>query len=96
MRILPPIIEQVAEDESFARYSNQAVRNMFDAAVTRRAQLILHQARMDCWIDMEYDLYLLLKLGERWEHVDRNLAELDMRIRELRAELMKRRLREMA
>ena len=96
MRILPAITQEAVEQASFAHCSDQAVRNMYDAAVVRLERLKLHQARLECWVATENDLYELLKCGERLQRVDRNMSRLHARIRELRGELFKRRLREMA
>ena len=96
MRILPPVIEETVQQASYAQYSRQAVRNIYEATVIRLEQLKLHRERMMCWIEMEHDLYQLLKYGERLGRVDSNMEKLDAKIRELKAELIKRRLRAMA
>ncbi len=92
MRILPPITQETVQQARFAHSSQQAVRNMYEAAVAKHRRLLFHRDRMETWLSMEHDLYPLLKLAERAQRVDRNISLLEERIRVLREELAKRKL----
>ena len=97
MQILPPIVvQEYREQLSYSHLSHRAARYVYEARVAKRDRLIVHRAKLDYWFDTEYDLYELLKLGERLGRVDANLSRLETQIRALRHELVKRRLRDMA
>jgi len=95
MRILPPITQETVQQARFAHYSQQALRNMYEAAVVKHRRLQFHRDRMETWLSMEYDLYELLRLAERTQRVDRNISLLEERIRELKGELAKRKIRDL-
>lgn len=97
VQILPPIVVRESREQfSYSHLSHRATRHVYQACVAKRDRLILHRAKLDYWIDTEYDLFELLKLAPRLERVDTNLSRLAAQIRALEFELAKRRLRDMA
>lgn len=97
IQILPPVITQESRyQHSFAHLSRRALRNVYEASVAKRERLTLNRAKLAYWAETEYDFFELVKLAERLDRIDGNLSRLEERIRELRFELTKRRLREMA
>ncbi len=96
MRILPPTADVALERAAYSRYSQRAVRNMYEAAAARLEALRLHRVKLECRLSMEYDLYELLNLAERLDRVDRNEQHLKVKVRRLREELLRRKLREVS
>ena len=96
IQILPPVVvQEFRQQHSFAHLSRRALHNVYEAAVAKRERLILHRGKLAYWAETEYDFFELIKLGNRLDRIEGNLSRLEEKLRALRFEMTKRRLRAM-
>ncbi|MEW6360043.1 MAG: hypothetical protein AB1696_27150 [Planctomycetota bacterium] len=86
------VILRIETIRDLSKYSLAALRNMHEYQVAKRIRLDRQYDNLNCYLNYEVDVYAQMKLAQRMEKVERNLALTEERIRRLQGEMIRRRI----